>query len=102
MTVVETQRLWLRPWRADDLDALADIFAIPAVFWYPSGRGLRFGFEDLRLDRIVSIFAPENAASGRVMVRLGMQPFLATKDPNFATPLEVRQLTASAWRARAR
>ncbi len=178
MTVVETERLRLRPWRGDDLDAVAALFAIPAVSWYPFGRGLtreeterflerhvghwerhgfgswavelrthrqligyvglatvhwlpavmpgvevgwrlhpehwgrglateggraslRYGFEEVGLDRIISIFIPENVASGRVMLRLGMQPFLATVDPHFGSPLEVREITASAWRAQA-
>ena len=33
---------------------------------------LRFGFEDLGLDRIVAIVHPENAASRRVAAKLGM------------------------------
>ncbi|MGH9263945.1 MAG: GNAT family N-acetyltransferase, partial [Acidimicrobiales bacterium] len=38
MTVVETERLRLRPWSGKDLDALADIFARPEVWRYPFGR----------------------------------------------------------------
>ena len=178
MTVVETERLRLRPWTPDDVDALAEIFAVPAVSWYPFGRGLtrdeterfvarhvghweergwgswaverrgnpdligylglatvywlpevmpavevgwrlhpaywgqglategaratlRYGFEDVGLDRIIAIFVPENVASGRVMAKLGMQPFLTTTDHELGTALEVREITASAWRSRA-
>lgn len=63
--------------------------------------GLGYGFDDVGLDRIVSIFIPENAASGRVMTKLEMAPFLATTDPTFGSPLEVREITAAAWRAQA-
>ena len=176
--VLDAGSLRLRPWRPDDLDALADIFAIPAVSWFPVGRGmtreesrrfldrhvghwdthgfgswavelreepgligymglatvdwlppvmpavevgwrlhldhwgrglateggrasLGYGFERVGLDRIISIFIPENVASGRVMSKLGMQPFLTTTDPSFGRPLEARELTESAWRAQA-
>ncbi len=34
---------------------------------------LRFGFEDLQLNRIFATHIPENPASGRVMEKLGMQ-----------------------------
>lgn len=59
---------------------------------------LRYGFEQLDLDRIISIFMPDNAASGRVMDKLGMTTFLTTTDPERGVALEVRQLTGSAWR----
>lgn len=178
VTVVETDRLRLRPWTADDLDPLAAMFALPEVSWYPFGRGLtgdetrrfldrhldhwethgwgswavepkgserligsiglatvtwlpdvmpavevgwrlhpaywgrglateggraslRYGFDDVGLDRILSIFIPENAASGRVMSKLGMQVVLTTTDPTFGAPLEVREITAAPWRERA-
>jgi RimJ/RimL family protein N-acetyltransferase len=38
VSVVETERLVLRPWAADDLDPLAAIFAEPEVWRYPFGR----------------------------------------------------------------
>lgn len=178
VSVVDTERLRLRPWSPDDLDAMAAIFALPAVSWYPFGRGLtrdetrgfvdrhvrqwevhgfgswavelrgepgligyvglstvnwlpavmpavevgwrlhpthwgrglateggraslRYGFEDVGLDRIIGIFVPENVASGRVMAKLGMQPFLTATDPTFGSRLEVREITAAAWRGRA-
>ena len=37
---VATERLLLRPWQPDDLDALAALFAEPAMWQYPFGRGL--------------------------------------------------------------
>lgn len=33
---------------------------------------LRYGFETLKLDQIVALFMPENKASERVMIKLGM------------------------------
>lgn len=174
MTVVETERLRLRAWRADDVDELAAVFAEPAFWRYPFGRGLtrdeteqflarevahweahgygrwaverrdepgiigyaglaiptwlpevlpavevgwrlhpdhwgrglateagraslRHGFEDLGLDRIISIFVRENVASGRVMEKLGMRPCLTTSDPTTGDPLEVTEITAADW-----
>jgi RimJ/RimL family protein N-acetyltransferase len=172
--VVQTERLVLRPWRSDDLDALADVFTEPAVWQYPFGRGLSrdesesflerqlqhweahgfglwaaelrserrligfvglavpswlpeilpavevgwrlhpdswgrglateggdaslcYGFEGLGLDRIVSIFEPENVASGRVMEKLGMSDFLTTTHPTSGTRLRVKEITKAAW-----
>ena len=59
---------------------------------------LRFGFEALGLERIIGIFEPPNVASGRVMERLGMWPCGEATDPNFHVRLEVREITAPAWR----
>ncbi|MGH2545438.1 MAG: GNAT family N-acetyltransferase [Actinomycetota bacterium] len=146
MTEITTERLFLRPWRADDLDALSVMHADPEVMRYIGlgqpqnraetaealrryrehwavhgfglwavevratgrmigriglsyqegwehvelgwlldrtvwGRGLategaraalRFGFERLGMDRIISLYHPDNTASLRVMEKLGM------------------------------
>lgn len=173
---METDRLLLRPWAADDVDPLAAIFAegevwrfpfdrgltreeterflqrqiehwdvhgfgmwaaeskdanaligyiglavptwlpqvLPAVevgwrlhpdFWgrglaTEGGRaGLRYGFEALGLDRIISIFTPENVASGRVMTKLGFRDVLTTQDPVRKTELTVREITRAEWEA---
>jgi RimJ/RimL family protein N-acetyltransferase len=173
---LETDRLLLRPWRPDDIEVLADLFAEPAVWRYPFGRGLtreeserflerqmdrlatdgfctwaaelkyhsrligyiglavpvwlpevmpavevgwrlhpdhwgrglateggqaslRHGFEVVGLDRIVSIFEPENVASGRVMTRLGLNDCLTTRDPGHGRLLQVRDITLDEWRA---
>lgn len=34
---------------------------------------LRFGFETLKLERIIALFAPDNKASERVMIKIGME-----------------------------
>jgi RimJ/RimL family protein N-acetyltransferase len=48
---VETERLLLRPWRADDVEALTPLFAEPAVWRYPFGRGLTPEETERFLDR---------------------------------------------------
>lgn len=173
---METERLRLRPWRADDIEPLAALFAEEAVWWYPFGRGLtrgeserfldrqmkhwethgfglcaaelkedseligfvglsvpawlpevlpavevgwrlhpahwgrglategaratlRHGFDGLGLDRIISIYMPDNVASGRVMTKLGMHDCLVTKDPTHGYTIQVREITADQWRA---
>jgi RimJ/RimL family protein N-acetyltransferase len=47
---------------------------------------LDYGFGEFGLDEIVSIFQPENAASGRVMERIGMAFDRDTVDPASVTP----------------
>ena len=175
LPMLMTERLRLRPWRDDDLDALAAIFAEPAVWRYPVGRGftraetaafldrmhaswaehgfglwaaelletdtlvgfiglsiptflpevlpavevgwrlrpdhwgqglateggeasLRFGFEVLGLDRIVSIAEPDNIASIRVMQHLGMTHERDAVHPRYDLPVVVYEITAAAWR----
>ncbi len=173
MTTLRTERLLLRPWRIDDLDDLADLFADPGVWWFPLRRGFRHdetadflrgrlteweqqgwglwalvhdgrligyagfalptflpevmpvpeigwrlhptywgrglateaasaalfhGFGELGFDQIVSIYEPENAASGRVMERIGMKVDRDTVHPEKNVPLRVYRLTADAWR----
>jgi RimJ/RimL family protein N-acetyltransferase len=61
---------------------------------------LDWGFDDLGLASVVSIFEPDNLASGRVMDRLGFDPGFETVDPARQAPLVVRSLTADRWRAR--
>ncbi len=51
VATVETERLLLRPWRHDDLDQLATVFAEPAVWTYPFGRGLSREETERFLDR---------------------------------------------------
>lgn len=58
---------------------------------------LRHGFETVGLDRIISIFTPDNVASGRVMEKLGMHDWLKTTDPNWGSPLLVRELWREEW-----
>jgi RimJ/RimL family protein N-acetyltransferase len=163
---IETDRLLLRRWRADDLDDLGAVFAKPEVWWYPHRRGwnadetrafldrrielwrergwsqwavvhradtrligflgleppaflpevmptvevgwrldpdywgrglateggraaLRFGFDVLGLDEIVSIYEPENVASGRVMEHIGMRHDHDTTHPALGVDLRV-------------
>lgn len=59
---------------------------------------LRYGFENLGLDRIVSIYDPDNHASRRVMDKLGMRWERDTTHPEFGHPVRVLALDRSDWR----
>jgi RimJ/RimL family protein N-acetyltransferase len=61
---------------------------------------LRFGFEKLRLERIVSVFEPANVASGAVMARLGMTVERDTVHPAHGVPVRVCAITRDEWAAR--
>jgi RimJ/RimL family protein N-acetyltransferase len=71
--------------------------------WATEGGAAALGFafdpepDGLGLDRVVSIFEPENGASGRVMERLGLTFERATVHPTLACALEVRALTHADW-----
>lgn len=58
---------------------------------------LTFGFETLELDEIVSIYEPDNVASGRVMEHLGMRPERDTVHPALGVPLRVYRLGRTEW-----
>ena len=60
---------------------------------------LEYAFEALSLDEVVSIYEPENRASGRVMERLGMKRFMDTTHPSLGVPLRVYKVTSSEWTA---
>ncbi|MDQ4090204.1 MAG: GNAT family N-acetyltransferase [Actinomycetota bacterium] len=166
---METERLVLRRWSEDDVDALAAIFAEPAFWHFPFRRGftreeteqfverqlehwathgfgmwavelkadgrlagytglaiptwlpqvlpavevgwrlhpdhwgrglateggaasLRYGFEELGLDRIIAIAMPDNVASLRVMAKLGMVEALQTWDAERNVPQVVYEV----------
>jgi RimJ/RimL family protein N-acetyltransferase len=57
---------------------------------------LEFGFTKGGLDRIVSIYEPENASSGRVMARLGFAPWLTTVG-NRGEEIAVLELGRERW-----
>lgn len=57
---------------------------------------VEFGFEQLGLDRIVSIYQPENVASGAVMRRLDFTLERETTHPTFGVPLHVMSRTRPA------
>jgi RimJ/RimL family protein N-acetyltransferase len=60
---------------------------------------LEFGFTTGGLDRIVSIYEPENVASGRVMEHLGFTHWLSTTGQR-GEDIEVKELQRTAWQAR--
>jgi RimJ/RimL family protein N-acetyltransferase len=58
---------------------------------------LRHAFEELGLEEVVSIYHPENVASGKVMIHLGMQFDRDTIDPAREIPLRVYRLSKTQW-----
>ncbi len=178
IVTLETERLVMRSFTRDDLDALVVLHAEPAFWWYPLRRGmtpdetsgfldrvladngsaerpsfhavversggtlmgwaglsvpdflpevlpaievgwrlgspfwgvgyateaasaaLDWGFDEFGIASVLSIFEPDNVASGRVMDRLGFGPGYRTTHPGRHLPLVVRSLPAEAWRAR--
>ncbi len=61
---------------------------------------LRHGFEEMGLSRIIAILQPENAASARVVAKLGMRHHGNVKDRQRGTHLEVYEMTRDDWHAR--
>lgn len=59
---------------------------------------VRYGFEELALDEIVSIYEPENVASGAVMRRLGFTLKRATTHPTHGVRIHVMSLSSDASR----
>lgn len=60
---------------------------------------LEYAFQALNLDEVVSIYEPENVASGRVMERLEMKWFKDTTHPSLGVPLRVYKVTSPEWNA---
>jgi len=61
---------------------------------------LQWGFTEGGLDRIVSIYEPENVASGRVMRRLGFTHFLTSAVTEQGETVDVLQLWRRQWKER--
>jgi RimJ/RimL family protein N-acetyltransferase len=92
---------------------LPEVLPAVEVGWRLSGpyrgRGLateageaavRWGFTEGNLTRIISIYEPENVASGKVMEHLGFVPYLTTRHPERGDSVIVTELTVEAWRQR--
>jgi RimJ/RimL family protein N-acetyltransferase len=58
---------------------------------------VRWGFEELRLDRLISVYEPDNVASGRVMEKLGFRLERVAVHPRSGTELYVTELTETTW-----
>ncbi|MEM9684410.1 MAG: GNAT family N-acetyltransferase [Pseudomonadota bacterium] len=58
---------------------------------------LRFGFDDLGLQRVVSIYQVGNSASARVMEKLGMRLERETVDPETGRRVRVCDISKSAF-----
>ena len=61
---------------------------------------VRYGFEELDLERVIAIVMPENAASRRVMAKLGMVEVSTTRDAERDVALEIHEITHVAWAIR--
>jgi len=57
---------------------------------------LRWSFEELGLDRVISVIHPDNTASIRVAEKLGMRPWLRTLHPAYGHGLVVFESFAPA------
>lgn len=55
------------------------------------------GFREMELPEIVSIYQPENAASGRVMEHIGMHFDQDARHPNFDFALRIYRLSRDQW-----
>ncbi len=55
---------------------------------------LAFGFEQCDLDRVVSIYQPDNVASGSIMRKLGMSLAEETIDPTCQRSVQVMAISA--------
>lgn len=60
---------------------------------------LRFAFDDIGLDQLLSIRHVDNEASGRVMEKLGFQSYLRTVVPVHEQPVSVSRHTGEHYRA---
>lgn len=90
---------------------LPEVMPVPEIGWrlHPThwGQGLAteaaraalaHGFGPLGFAEVVSIYQPDNVASGRVMERIGMTVDRDTTLPSSGLPLRVYRVTASDWR----
>ena len=57
------------------------------------------GFREIGLPEILSIYQPENVASGRVMERIGMHFDRDARHPTFGVALRIYRLSRSQWEA---
>lgn len=82
-----------------------EMMPTPEIGWFIDrelwGRGLasegaaaalHFAFEDLRIERVIGIYNADNAASGRVMAKIGMSFWKQLPHPRFGFPLRVCQV----------
>jgi RimJ/RimL family protein N-acetyltransferase len=61
---------------------------------------LGYGFREMALSEILSIYEPDNVASGRVMRKLGMSFDRETRHPWFDRTLHIHHLSRAEWNER--
>jgi len=80
----------------------SEMMPTPEIGWFVEraqwGRGLategaeaalRFAFDTVGIERVIGIYNAENAASGRVMEKIGMTFWKELPHPNFGFPLRI-------------
>ena len=80
---LETERLVVREWREADVDRYITLandvgyncFSTPGYFLVKDAAEavLRYGFEELKLERIIGFALPQNRASLKILEELGFQ-----------------------------
>lgn len=60
---------------------------------------LAYAFEQLALPEVLSVYEPDNVASGRVMEKIGMHVERDTVHPFFQRPLRIYRLSREEWEA---
>jgi RimJ/RimL family protein N-acetyltransferase len=92
-------------WLPEVMPAVEIGWRLDPSFW---GKGLAtegarallaYGFRQMALTEILSIYEPENDASGRVMQRLGMRFDREMLHPYFARPLHIYRMSLEEWEA---
>jgi RimJ/RimL family protein N-acetyltransferase len=79
---------------------LAGAFRGQGLATEAGGAAVDWGFTHAGLDRIVSIFEPDNVASGKVMEHLGFTPYLTTVGTMHGKEVLVTELRIETWRMR--
>lgn len=90
-------------WLPEVMPAIEIGWRIDPTFWNQglATEGARavldYGFRDMALPEILSIYEPANVASGRVMEKIGMEFHSDTTHPYFNRPLRIYRLSRPQW-----
>jgi len=93
-------------WLPEVLPAVEVGWRLAPSFW---GRGLAtegaraaldHGFTEMGLSEVISVYEPENVASGRVMARVGMRLVRETRHPASGLALLIHRVTRHEWENR--
>ena len=90
-------------WLPEVMPAVEVGWRLDPPFW---GRGLAtegaraalaYGFTEMELTEVLSIYQPDNVASGRVMERVGITFWRETTHPMSGTALRIHRITRAQW-----